>query len=121
MLSSGNDAPGEDIRSKLARYKKEREDFELVRQQFRQKNNELSKSSKPYTENTPVGGQYANLSNNGSGSQKRLNTGGNNNIFAVDGSANQNKDVQAFTAHMASGSPAFGQPEPSNQNSRDQV
>ena len=41
--SSNNDVGGgEDIRSKLARYKKEREDFELVRQQFRKKNAELS-------------------------------------------------------------------------------
>jgi len=34
----------EDIKSKLARYKKEREDFEQIRMQFRQKNSELSSS-----------------------------------------------------------------------------
>jgi len=33
----------EDIRSKLARYKQEREDFEKVRQQFREKNKEIER------------------------------------------------------------------------------
>lgn len=43
------------------------------------------------------------------------NAGPGGNIFAVDHSANP---VQAFQAHVTSGSPAFGQLEPSN-NSRD--
>lgn len=35
LETAGNGRSSEDIRSKLARYKKEREDFEIVRQQFR--------------------------------------------------------------------------------------
>lgn len=66
--SNGGGGDGEDIRAKLARYKKEREDFELIRQQFRKKNSELSTSTPTVTgqqqqqqqnqggisENTPV-------------------------------------------------------------------
>ena len=39
--SAGGTSHNEDIRAKLARYKQERENFELVRQQFRQKHKEL--------------------------------------------------------------------------------
>ena len=61
-----NSGGGADIRAKLARYKKEREDFEVIRQQFRQKNEQLSTSgvlpppsgkaggaAGAYSENTP--------------------------------------------------------------------
>ncbi len=55
----------EDIRTKLARYQKERQDFEVIRQQFRKKNSELGLNSSQgltmggagagaVTENTPV-------------------------------------------------------------------
>ena len=36
---------GEDIRAKLARYKQERQDFEKVRMQFRQKNAEIERKN----------------------------------------------------------------------------
>lgn len=58
--SAAGGRSSEDIRSKLARYKKEREDFEIVRQQFRQKSNDLGGSGsgagdkQGYSENTPV-------------------------------------------------------------------
>ena len=39
--SSADGARNEDIRAKLARYKQERENFEQVRQQFRQKHKEI--------------------------------------------------------------------------------
>mmetsp|Transcript_38048 Transcript_38048/g.49958 ORF Transcript_38048/g.49958 Transcript_38048/m.49958 type:complete len:127 (+) Transcript_38048:895-1275(+) len=56
--SSSNGAGGsEDIRAKLARYKKEREDFEMIRQQFRKKNSELSTSAANVsTSQNPAGG-----------------------------------------------------------------
>ena len=43
--SQSNKEGGEDIRTKLARYKKEREDFEVIRQNFRKKNSELGVAS----------------------------------------------------------------------------
>ena len=135
----GKTEGGEDIRSKLARYKKEREDFEMIRQQFRQKNSELgvapASTSKPNqslgggSENTPGGNRSAN-----SGSHKQYQghnasggVGSNNNIFAGDYSGGSN--VQAFTTstaanltNMVSGSPAFGLPEPhQNVNNREQL
>lgn len=46
LNEKSNDMGGnEDIRAKLARYKKEREDFEVIRQQFRKKNAELGAST----------------------------------------------------------------------------
>lgn len=105
--SSG--AGGEDIRSKLARYKKEREDFEMVRMQFRKKNSELgvsdgginqaatnmNKSSASGIENTPVQGSSSMLGKYGAGGN---GSGGNgSNIFAVDQSTGSGQ-VQAFTA-----------------------
>ena len=124
--SNGGGGDGEDIRTKLARYKKEREDFELIRQQFRKKNSELSTSAANVTtqqqnqagisENTPVNrsmsGSHkfqglASADYNASGAAK------GNNIFAVENSGGS--QVKAFTAsgHMTSGSPAFGLPEQS--------
>ena len=117
--SSNNDVgagPGEDIRSKLARYKKEREDFELVRQQFRQKNAELSINNATQqhsgSENTPV--QHVS-GNYGTAIGKQYSSAdGNKNIFAsmgIEQSAGSSQ-IQAFTAaNMTGGSPAFGQPE----------
>ena len=100
---------GEDIRVKLARYKKEREDFEMVRMQFRKKNSELgasdggvnlasgniNKSSASGIENTPVQGGSSQLNKYGGGAN---GSGGNSsNIFAVDQSTGSGP-VQAFTA-----------------------
>lgn len=104
---------GEDIRSKLARYKKEREDFEIIRQQFRQKNSEIASSNNVSTsqgtgfDHTPAAGVSANLS----GSNKFSASGGaaKGNIFSVDHHSSTNQ-VKAFSTstHMTSGSPAFG-------------
>ena len=111
-------AAGEDIRSKLARYKKEREDFELIRQQFRKKNTELGNSANLSTQQ-PVGSENvpANRSHSGSNKYSGMDFGGSgnkssNNIFAVDHSAGTSK-VFTTTTHMTSGSPAFGLPEQS--------
>ena len=96
--NSNNDASGgEDIRSKLARYKKEREDFELVRQQFRQKNAELSinNAAKQHSgsENTPVQ-QHVSGTYGAAMGKQYSSADGNNNIFAsmaVEQSAGSNQ------------------------------
>ena len=89
--SADGGAGGEDIRSKLARYKKEREDFELVRQQFRKKNSELTLTNSVATK-TNIGDSIPNVKGAG-------------NIFDMERSATQ---VQSFTMNMMAGSPAFG-------------
>ena len=97
--SYSNNDGGEDIRTKLARYKKEREDFEVIRQQFRKKNSELGVSgasgggggangSNVYSEGTPNAASYKLGGAGGSENNK-----GQSNIFATDNSATQ---VQTF-------------------------
>ena len=120
--SSNNDVGGgEDIRSKLARYKKEREDFELVRQQFRKKNAELSINNATQqhsgSENTPV--QHVSGTYGTAIGKQYSSADGSKNIFAsmgVEQSAGSSQ-IQAFTAaNVTGGSPAFGQPEQNASN-----
>ena len=84
--SQNNNEGGEDIRAKLARYKKEREDFEVIRQNFRQKNSELGVSSasggNSKSENTPMANSYKLGGAGGSDNMK-----GQSNIFATENSA----------------------------------
>ena len=122
--SSNNDVGGgEDIRSKLARYKKEREDFELVRQKFRQKNAELSINNATQqhsgSENTPVQHVSGNYGTALGKQYSSAGADGSKNIFAsmgVEQSAGSSQ-IQAFTAaNVTGGSPAFGQPEQNASN-----
>ena len=96
MENEGSNGRGsEDIRAKLARYKKEREDFEVVRQQFRSKNLELPAGGQgtknSYSENTPIdmkaSGSGIGTYKFGTATENAATSGGN--IFAMDGSANQ--------------------------------
>lgn len=64
----------EDIRAKLQRYKKEREDFEIVRQQFRQRSEQLGARSQE-SETRPEDGGAPSL---------KPKPSGDGNIFAVD-------------------------------------
>ena len=102
--NSDSGAPGgrnEDIRAKLARYQKERQDFEVIRQQFRKKNSELGINNSGAapgkfggnTENTPVAGQ--NYFGQATGGSHKL---GGANVGTVHGTVGGDKYGSAGNA-----------------------
>ena len=83
--TAGGGGGNEDIRAKLARYKKEREDFEVIRQQFRKKNSELGVSSSSGPGSKATGLSYPEKSPNSyGGSELNHHKTGQNNIFAAN-------------------------------------